>query len=318
MIVLSSAGRLAWVFPMVSLFVAQTALAENPILPAPTRVSEHVYAWIGPHGGPSPENKGFRMNMGFVVGRDAVAVLEAGYYEPMAREMLQHIAKITSAPVKYVINSNSQPDRFLGNEYFRRQGAIVIASAAEAKRMAAMGGMFAEVSARVLGLKPDAIPIPNPPDRILDGSAELDLGGLKIKLLQFGAAHTPGPLVVHIPKDKVVYAGDILYSGRLLAVIDGGNVKTWIKTFDALKQFGDATFIPGHSKPAKLSSFDFSTREYLVLLRDHMAKAVEQGKDQQDAMASLNQSRFSKLANYQELAGRNASFAYLEAEAEAF
>ena len=55
-----------------------------------------------------------------------------------------------------------------------------------------------------------------------------------------------------------------------------------------------------------------------MLLHAHMTKAVEQGKDQQDTMASLNQSRFSKLENYQELAGRNASFAYLEAEAEAF
>lgn len=292
--------------------------AETGILPPPTRVTEHLYAWIGPHGGPIPENKGFRMNMGFVVGNDAVAVIETGYYEPMSREMLAHIAKITKAPVKYVINTNSQPDRFLGNETFRRQGATIIASAAEAKRMAERGGMFAQINEPLLGLKPGSLEIPNPPDRILQGGAELDLGGLKIKLMQFGAAHTPGPLVVHIPKDKVVYAGDILYSGRLPAVIDGGNVKAWIKTFDALKQFGDATFVPGHGKPAKLSAFEFSTRQYLVLLRDHMAKAVEQGKDQQDAMASLNQSRFSKLANYEELAGRNASFAYLEAEAETF
>lgn len=320
MTVFSSAERLTFIglFSLLSLFATHTALAAGSILPAPTRVTEHLYAWIGPHGGPTPENKGFRMNMGFVVGKDAVAVIETGYYEPMAREMLQHIAKITSAPVKYAINTNSQPDRFLGNETFRRQGAIVIASAAEAKRMAERGGMFAQANEPLLGLKPGSLEIPNPPDRILEGNAELDLGGLTIKLMQFGAAHTPGPLVVHIPKDNAVYGGDILYSGRLPAVIDGGNVKAWIKTFDALKRFGDATFVPGHGKPAKLAAFEFSTRQYLVMLRDHMAKAVEQGKDQQDAMASLNQSRFSKLANYQELAGRNASFAYLEAEAEAF
>jgi len=258
------------------------------------------------------------MNMGFIVGKDAVAVIESGYHEPMVREMLRHIAKITPLPVKYVINTNSQPDRFLGNEHFRRQGAAIIASAAEAKRMAAMGGMFAQASERALGLKPGSILPPNPPDRILDGDAELDLGGLKLKLHQFGAAHTPGPLVVHVPKDHVVYGGDILYSERLPAVIDGGNIKSWIKVFDALKQFGDVTFVPGHGKPAKLLAFDFSTREYLVLLHTHMTKAVEEGKDQIDAMSSLDQRRFSKLENYMDLAGRNASFAYLEAEAGAF
>jgi glyoxylase-like metal-dependent hydrolase (beta-lactamase superfamily II) len=258
------------------------------------------------------------MNLAFVVGKDAVAVIETGYHEPMAREMLQHIAKITSAPVKYVINSNSQPDRFLGNEHFRRQGATVITSVAEAKRMAEMGGMFAQASERALGLKPGGIVVPKAPDRILDGDAELDLGGLTIKLKQFRAAHTPGPLVVHIPKDNAVYGGDILYSGRMLAVINGSNVKSWIEVFDKLRGFGDAIFVPGHGKPAPLSAFEFSTREYLAMLRNHMTKAVDEGKNQQDAIKALDQSRFAKLENYQDLAVRNASFAYLESEIESF
>jgi hypothetical protein len=92
----------------------------------------------------------------------------------------------------------------------------------------------------------------------------------------------------------------------------------WMKSTgrqcDKLKSFGNVTFVPGHGKPAPLSTFRFPTRDYLALLHAHMTEAVEQGKDQQDAIASLNQTRFSKLANYEDLAGRNASFAYLEAE----
>lgn len=80
--------------------IYSSACLAAPILPPPTRVSEHVYAWLGPHGGPNPENRGFRMNMAFVVGADAVAVIEPGYTEPMAEEMLQHIARIASRPVK--------------------------------------------------------------------------------------------------------------------------------------------------------------------------------------------------------------------------
>lgn len=308
------------VFIAAAIFITTTiAIAASAnILPAPTQVSEHVYAWLGPHGGPSPENKGFRMNMAFVVGSKAVAVIESGYYEPMSREMLQHIAKITSAPVKYVINSNSQPDRFLGNEYFRRQGATIITSKAEAQRMAAMGSLFADITERALALKPGGIVLPNPPDKILESDTELDLGDVKIALKLFGAAHTPGPLVVHIPKDKVVYAGDILYSGRLPAVIDGGNVKSWIESFDRLRSFGDVTFVPGHGQPAPLSAFEFSTREYLAMLRTHMLKAIEQEKGLTEAIRSLDQTRFSKLANFADLAGRNASIAYLETEIESF
>jgi len=303
---------------VVALSIQSAIVVADPILPTPSRVSEHLYAWIGPHGGPSPENRGFRMNMGFVVGANSVAVIETGYHKPMADEMLAHIRKITDAPIKYVINTNSQPDRFLGNEHFRRQGAVVIASGPEAARMAAMGGQFSQVTERALGLKPGGIEVPGQPDRIVEGQTELDLGGIKIVLHQFGAAHTPGPIVVHIPADNAVYAGDVLYSGRLPAVINGSNVESWIRVFDKLRGFGNAMFVPGHGKPARLKSFEFSTREYLVTLHTHMTRAVEQGKDQVDAVASLDQRRFSKLANYSDLAGRNASFAYLEAEAAAF
>ena len=289
---------------------------SKSMLPPPVQISSHFYAWLGPHGGPSIENKGFRMNMGFVVGKTEVAVIESGYHDAMARDMLQHIRKITPLPVKYVVNTNSQGDRFLGNEYFRLQGAVIISSAAEAKRMKAMGSLFAQISERALGFPPASMKPPNPPDRILEAHGDIDLGGVNLKLQQFGAAHTPSPLVVHIPQDNVVYAGDILYSGRLLAVVDGGNVGSWLKVFDALKQYGDVTFVPGHGKPGKLTAFEFSTRDYLSLLHSHMSKAAEQGKTPTEAIKSLDQTRFSKLENFDELATRNAHAAFLEAEAD--
>ena len=86
----------------------------------------------------------------------------------------------------------------------------------------------------------------------------------------------------------------------------------------SLRGYGKVTFVPGHGKPAPLSAFEFPTRDYLSLLRKHMRRALEQGMDTQDAIRTLDQSKFAKLENFQELAGRNASFAYLEAEVESF
>ena len=298
-------------------FAAASAEGKN-ILPPPQKVSAHVYAWIGPHGGPSKENQGYRMNMAFVVGEKAVAVIETGYTEAMAQEMLKHIAAVTKLPVKYAINSNSQPDRFFGNEVFRKNGAQIIAHEKEAKRMAETGGDLAGAVERSLGLPGGSVKAPNPPDKMITKDMSLDLGGVKVLLRHFGAAHTPAPLVAHIPADNVVYAGDILYSGRLLAVVPGGNVKAWITTFDSLKVFGNATFIPGHGKPAKLAAFKFSTRDYLTTLYTHMKAMVAQGVALDDAVKRLDQSKFSKLENFQELAGRNANMAYLESENESF
>lgn len=141
---------------------------------------------------------------------------------------------------------------------------------------------------------------------------------MTLRLHPVAAAHTPGPPVVHVVEGNVIYAGDVLYGGRLPDIIDGGNVKSWIAVFDGLRRFGDATFVPDHGRPAKLAAFKFPAREYLATLHAHMKKMAEAGVGVTDAIAQLDQSRFSTLANYEDLARRNANVAYREAEADSF
>lgn len=292
---------------------------QNKILPPPEQVSKHVYAWIGPHGGPSQKNNGYRMNLAFVVGNNAVAVLETGYTETMAKEILKHIAAITNVPVKYAINSNSQPDRYLGNAVFLKHGITIIAHKKEVARMNSDGSRFTTGVERALGLPKNSVALPPEPNQIITKPVVIDLGGHSIKIQNLGlAAHTPAPLIVHIPEDNVLYAGDIIYGGRLPAILNVSHVGQWLKSFEKLKGFGNITIIPGHGEPGLLSTFNHSTRDYLTLLDTHMAKMVDQGIDLQDAIQRLDQSAYSDLENYKELAGRNASWAYLEKEADSF
>lgn len=295
-----------------------TASNKGHILPSPKKISEHVYAWIGPLPGPSKKNNGYRMNLVFVVGSKAVAVLDTGYTEAMAIEMLAHIATITDKPVKYAVNTNSQPHRFMGNPAFRRAGVEIIAHKKTAERMDASGGNFSSGIERILELKEGSVTIPLAPDRIIEQKTKLDLGGVSVVLNNFGPAHTPAQLIAHIPEDNIVYSGDILYGERLLAVQSVSNMQSWLAAFEKLKGFGNVTFIPGHGQPGPLKNFDFATRQYLDLLLTYMNKMVDEGMDVQDAIDKLDQSKFSKLANFEELAGRNASWAYLEREAAAF
>ncbi|MCK4588010.1 MAG: MBL fold metallo-hydrolase, partial [Gammaproteobacteria bacterium] len=251
-------------------------------------------------------------------GSKAVAVLDTGYTEAMAEEMLAHIGKITDKPVKYAINTNSQPHRFMGNPAFRRARVEIIAHAKTAERMESSGGSFAGGIERILELKEGSVKIPQKPDRIINKDTTLDLGGVNVILKNFGPAHTPAQLVAHIPADNIVYTGDALYGERLLSVQSVSNTQSWLAVFEKLKTFGKVTFIPGHGQPGPLKDFDFSTRQYLNLLFTHMNKMVDEGIDVQDAINKLDQSKFSKLANFEELSGRNASWAYLEREQAAF
>ena len=293
------------------------ALAKN-ILPAPQKVAAHSYAWIGPLPGPNVENQGYRMNLGFVVGNKGIVVIDTGYTEAMAKEMLSHIRKISNAPIIAAINTNSQPHRFFGNSVFKKAGAKIISTAKEKQRMVASAGQYSSNIERSLKLKEGSISIPAMPDTIIAKPTTLNLGNVNVTIETLGASHTPASLIAHVIEDKLVFSGDILYGDRLLAIIPASNVKQWIATFKKLKKYNKAKFIPGHGQAGSLKDFEFSTLNYLQLLHTHMTKSLDADMEAQDAISTLNQSAYSKLANYDLLFGRNASWAYLEAEKAAF
>jgi len=306
--------RLIWLCLSCMVLIANAEPLK--ILPAPQKLSEHVYAWIGPLDGPTKENQGFRMNMAFVVGDSAVAVIDTGYTPAMAEEMVAHIRGITSKPIRYAINSNSQPHRYFGNDVFRRQGAEIIAHVHAVQRMNEMGGVFATAVENTLKLKPSSLLYPKNPTKPVDTDLTLDLGGIDITVRSFGAAHTRSQLVIEILSDNIVYAGDILYSGRLLAVLNDSDINNWLQAFQRLKGYKDALMVPGHGQPAKITAFIKPTESYLTLLQSHMLHAINEMMDIQDAIDSLDQSAYSALANFDVLAGRNASWAFVTLEAE--
>ena len=287
-------------------------------LPPPEQTGAHSYAWIGPYGPPTRENQGFRMNLGFVAGSDAVAVIDSGYGDAMAEAMLKQIREITDRPVRYVINTNSQPHRILGNATFRKQGATSLSGEAASARIAGDGAAMATTAEGILGIPPGSLHPPGAPDRAVDKPTEIDLGGITLRIIPVGTAHTPGSLIVEVVGDSVVFTGDVLYGGRLLAVLPVSRVDGWISAFDQLRSFDAALFVPGHGKPAKLAEFEHPTYDYLTTLQAHMDKAVNQGTDLQEAIDSLDQSSWHTLADFDALAGRNAHQTYLEREAAAF
>lgn len=304
---------------LLTVAAASAGASAASILPAPERVSERVWAWIGPYGGPDAQNRGFRMNLVFVVGEDAVAVLDSGYTEPMAREMLAAIGKVTDKPVRYVVNTNSQAARHMGNDVFRAAGAEILAHREALPRISGEAQNFARAVERTQGLAQGSVQPPAPPDTLLDGPSKIDLGGVTLELLPAGHAHTPGSLVVRIAREDVVYAGDVLYGGRLLSILPGvSSGAGWIEAFEGLRELEAATFIPGHGRPGPLRAFEQPVHGYLSALRAHMDEQVDQAADMQSAIESFDAAPWSELENFADLHPRNAHAAYVQSEAAAF
>lgn len=315
------AGRSrAWVALLCSLLALMATTARGAMLPPPVQVSPNTWAWIGPYDGPSKLNNGFRMNLGFVVGRDAVAVIDTGYTREMAEEMVAAIARITPLPIRFAINTNSQPHRHMGNDVFRAAGASIVASREAAQRMSKEGGEFVRTIAAVLAL-PGMPRVPAPPDRLVDADSRMRIdlgGGVTVDVMHFGRGHTAGGLVANVSSDGTVFAGDLLYAGRLLAILPDSSVIGWLAGFERLRTLGAERFVPGHGQPGPLSTFEQPTLNYLSSLKRHMDAAFKAGLDPSSATRSFDASPWSELVNFAELANRNASLAYLESEREGF
>lgn len=293
------------------------AVADE-ILPEPRQVSDRVWNWVGPYGGPDPENQGFRMNLAFVVGDDAVAVIDTGYTPEMAREMIAAIRERTQLPIRYAVNTDARPARFMGNGVFQEEGAEVFAHEDAARFMMEHSGRWVRSVAMSLDREETEVPPPAPPNELLIGDRTLDLGGVTLKLVDVGRAHTPGHLVVRVPEEDVVYAGDVLYSGRLLSVRPESDTRAWSDAYEALREMPEAIYIPGHGEPAPLADFEHPTYDYLVALADHMDHAFDQGMLIGEAIETFDDSAWSDLENYEDLASSNANRAYLEAEMRGF
>ncbi len=121
-----------------------------------TEVAPGVHAFIGEMGGRSYQNEGMNANVGFVVTKDGVVVIDSGSSYQVAQKMHAAIQRVSKQPVKYVINTGGQDHRWLGNGYFKQQGARIIAHKKAAADMAARGaeqiaGLKVEFKERIEG-----------------------------------------------------------------------------------------------------------------------------------------------------------------------
>ena len=159
--------------------------------------------------------------------------------------------------------------------------------------------------------------VPTLPTRFVEGSdTALELGGITLALRYHGGGHTPGDMMVWLPGKKVLFSGDVVYVDRMLSVIPVSNTKAWLASFKAIEELQPQYVVPGHGKVTTLTTARADTADYLVALRAHMKKAVDDGVDVSAAVKSFNAAPFMRLRNAADLMPGNGSRTYLELERE--
>ena len=187
----------------------------------------------------------YDQNIGVVLGRDAVLVIDTRTTYPQAREILDDLRQLTSAPVEVVVDTHGHYDHAFGNAVFR-PAAIwghlgcgpFMARTGDARRpqlVAQLPELATELREVVL----------DPPDLTFEEQAVVDVGGREIELRYLGRGHTDHDAIVLVPGTAVMFAGDLLEGGAVPSFGDSFPLE-WPATVDRLSLLVERIAVPGH------------------------------------------------------------------------
>lgn len=281
------------------------------------RVGQHSYYIEGMAGSASSENQGFMSNAGFVVTREGVVVFDTLGTVPLAEKMLGLIRKVTDRPIKLVIVSHYHADHFYGLQVFKQAGAEIWA------HVNAQGMTRTEAAMERFEQRKEVLfPWVNEktrlldPDKYLEGDTDFLMGGVHINLRHVGPAHSAEDLAMLVKEDGVLYAGDLVFKGRVPFVGDADS-KAWLASLDKLIALRPRVMVPGHGTVSRAPAQDLAlTRDYLTYLRSEIGKAVDNLEPFEEAYARIDWSRFSKLPAFEAANRPNAYNTYLLMERE--
>jgi quinoprotein relay system zinc metallohydrolase 2 len=291
-------------------------VAAQQIAPLDVReIAPGVYAHQAPITAMDAASGGDISNSGFIVGDDAVAVIDTGGAPIIGERLKKAIEKITDKPIRYVINTTEHPDYIFGNTAFVGPGVAFVGHRNLPRSMAVRGPHYIETLRRDMG---DAL-IQGvkliPPTMLVDigKDRKLDLGHRIIDLRAWPMMATDCNLTIFDEKTKSLYAGDLVYL-RHIPVVDG-SILGWLEALPQLAAIPAQRVVPGHGPVgAEWPQALAGERAYLTKLTADLQGLLKQGADINEAAQTAASSEATKWKLFGVYNPRNATAAYAELE----
>lgn len=308
---------------LITLCISFMASAETPYPPVSVQVqaeqlARHSYYIPGLPGAASLANEGFMSNAGFVVTPEGVVVFDTLGSPSLASEMLRRIREVTAAPIKRVIVSHYHADHYYGIQVFKDAGAEIWAFETAKNTVGSEDWRLRleqrkDLLGRWINDQTQRFPAP---DVWLSGDTDFELGGVHFKIRHVGPAHSPDDLAMFVAEDGVLYAGDLVFKGRVPFVGDADS-KRWLVALDKLIALQPKVLVPGHGGASDDPLGDLTlTRDYLRYLRQQMGRAVEDLIPFDEAYDNTDWSMYEKMPAFREAHRRNAYNTYILMEKE--
>jgi quinoprotein relay system zinc metallohydrolase 2 len=250
-------------------------------------------------------------NIGFITGRDAVAVVDPGGSLADGQRLRAAIRKITGLPIRYVVMSHVHPDHIFGAGAFAQDEPQFIGHALLPNAIAQRGDYYRAQLERALG-KGKAGPLITP-TLLVQGQRQIDLGGRVLELTAHGNAHTDCDLSVLDRQSGTLLLSDLLFVRRVPSL--DGSLKGWLAELAKLKAVPAQRAVPGHGPvsvhwPAASADLE----RYLLALQRETRLAIARGEDIGQAAKTVALSERGKWALFDDYNGHNVTRAYKELE----
>jgi quinoprotein relay system zinc metallohydrolase 2 len=280
-----------------------------------SEVAPGIFVHQGRYEMQSPENRGDMANASFIVGTEAVAVIDTLGSAVAGRELRIAVRAATDKPIKYVINTHMHPDHVFGNAAFKADHPAFVGHYKLARGLATRADRYLAANKQMLGEEAFAGIEVILPTVAVEQTLALDLGGRTLTLEAQPTAHTDNDLIVTDSATDTLFLGDLLFAVHIPTL--DGSIKGWLALLDRLGQRKAARVVPGHGPHAmQLREAVAPEQRYLSAVAGDVRNLIKAGKTLEDAtrIAGFSERDAWELFELYHVRNVTAAFAELEWE----